>query len=104
MLKPRFASFEEDSQRSCVAINYLIAGKVSGQTLGLADGLWTLEVSDHALGRMFQRLGKGCDPGALLVGAHRKFVRLRTDVVTAAIHLREEVPVKAGAGAFICEA
>jgi hypothetical protein len=62
--------------QDCVTINYFLVGKIPG-ALELAEGLWTLEVPDHALGRAVER-SRYLDPGVIIREAHLNLLELPT--------------------------
>jgi hypothetical protein len=101
----------EGEKQDCVAINYVLVGALAGPGRGgmIADGLWSVEISDHALLRVLQR-APAADLDAMLLGVHRSALRLSNDIATeadAAAAAGEERPsgflVPAGDGVFICE-
>jgi len=108
-LKPREsltveALVESGLAQNCVTVNYVLAGvEPPGDRFGIMDGLWTLELPDHALGRAIER--SGLLPGALIAEAHHNLLRLRTATILQndnSINSERRFLVKAGAGGFVC--
>jgi hypothetical protein len=118
------ATAESGLAQNCVTVNCLLAGRlpswagpgIPGPTIsGLAEGLWSLEVPDHALGRAIERSGRL--PDAIIAEAHHNILHLRqnqlkqTEVtvmpVAASDGLRmslgSQFLVRAGDGGFVCE-
>lgn len=113
LLKPRDcvavdAPIETGLCQNCVAVNYLLAGIIPARDdrlmHGVSEGLWTLEVPDHALGRAIERNGNRL-PGDMIREAHHNLLRLRQDRVEGQLILnaRRQFLVRAGAGGFVCE-
>jgi hypothetical protein len=118
ILKPRQsvsvdAPVESGRRQHCCCVNYVLAGvlprwagdEVVGTLAVIAEGLWTLEVSDHALGRAVEYSG-GMLPDAIIADAHHNLLRLRTEQIDAAERRsgdRMQFLLRAGAGAFVCE-
>jgi hypothetical protein len=110
LLKPRAAVVVEPRTPSlaqnCIAVNYVLAGwlpywqgdHVVAHAIGVAEGLWSLEIPDHALGRAMER--SGMLPDAIIHDAHHNLLRLRPEQL---ITRNRKFAVKAGAGGFICE-
>jgi hypothetical protein len=98
VLKPRTSVAVNEGpelSQDCVAVHFILAGKLPNDD-AFCSGMWTLEVPDHALGRLFQRSG-GADPAACIMEAHHVLLRLRMkDVVTDGLTFS----VRAGPGAF----
>jgi hypothetical protein len=66
----------------------------------MITGLWTLEVSDHALLRLCQR-DPGADLDAVLLEAHRAILRAPA---TKEIGAKDEIYLMpAGSGVFLCQ-
>jgi hypothetical protein len=87
--------------RACVTANYLYVGVLDGVP-HQAEGLWTLEIPDHALGRLLHR--SPADPMASVMAAHHAALRLRYADVFQGDRLDGDYSflVPAGPGAFIC--
>jgi hypothetical protein len=85
--------------QACVTINYAVAG---GLDKGVAEGLWTIEVPDHALGRLLQR-APGVDIDGALRGAHFALLGAVQDSLPLA-HRDARFMVPAGPGVFMCSA
>jgi hypothetical protein len=100
ILKPREAFAvgalpESGKAQDCVTVNYVLAGAVLG------EGLWSLEVPDHALGRCIER--SGLLPGAIISEAHHNLLRLRAETVApGGVFDDRRFLVKAGSGGFVC--
>jgi len=110
------APAESGLAQDCVTVNFLLAGRLPSPTeAGLADGLWSLEIPDHALGRAIER--SGGLPDAIIAEAHHNVLRLRQDqlkqtelsVLPVAasdgfqMSLGSQFLVRAGGGGFVCE-
>jgi hypothetical protein len=83
-------------------VNYFVIGSFERGITHLGSGLWTLEIPDHAMGRLMHRTV--ADPAACVAAAHHAALRLRHKDV---IHNGKLDPiyqflVPAGPGAFIC--
>lgn len=98
----------DDQQREslfqdCVTVNYFIAGSMPGM-IGVAEGLWTLEVPDHALGRAVER-SRFLHPGAIIREAHLNLLDLPATVLPDRPNFTNRkapgVYVKAGPGCFV---
>jgi hypothetical protein len=81
--------------QDCVTVNYIVAG-VIGAKVCVADGLWTLEVPDHALGRAVERSGY-LQPEVIIREAHMNLLSMPVSRVND-IHY-----IKAGPGCFAGE-
>jgi hypothetical protein len=113
-LRPRSSvsiePYEDDpgSLQDCVTASYLLAGLFPGKDgkdrVGKADGLWSIEVTEHALGRLLQR-APGCNIDAVLLAAHR--AALRTAEADVPPCEADAPPpgflLPAGPGAFVCQ-
>jgi hypothetical protein len=103
ILKPREA-VRQDIPDHCVTVNYILGGifphGFDGAVSNIAEGLWSLEIFDHALGRIIER--QGASLTAIINEAHDNLLRLRA--VTVLSNLGESFLVRAGAGGFICRA
>jgi hypothetical protein len=97
--------------QDCVAVNYLLAGvfplpqqaALDNVGPGIADGLWSLEVPDHALGRLLERF-PAASLAAILLEAHQHLLRLRVEALMPdqTCDPRRAFWVPAGPGAFVC--
>jgi hypothetical protein len=117
------APAESGLAQDCITVNCLLAGRLpswvgpgipGAKILGHAEGLWALEVSDHALGRVIERSGHL--PDAFIVEAHRNVLRQRQDQLPPLeviarqlassdgfrMTLGSQFLVRAGGGGFIC--
>jgi hypothetical protein len=103
ILRPREAvavdSDDPGRRQDCVTINYLVVG-VQGR--GLGDGLWTLEVTDHALGRLLER-EPAADLDSVLMQAHHSVLRADIESLRAASKSQDRLLVNAGEGVFACD-
>jgi hypothetical protein len=107
ILRPRTsvtvdAPVETGLMQDCVAVNYVLAGVLPPGMVGTAEGLWSLEIPDHALGRAIHR--SGLLPDAIIAEAHHNLLRLRAAVIIPnnRIDRQRTFFVKAGAGGFKC--
>jgi hypothetical protein len=111
ILKPRNAvvvghddgrPIPEGLKQDCVTVQYVLTG-VFGDDIGITEGLWTIELPDHALGRA---VSAGEDPAGTIREAHHNVLALKaTDVIddTGVIgRPGHSFLVKAGRGGFIC--
>jgi hypothetical protein len=91
--------------QDCVSVNYIVIGYMPGppEHVSVADGLWTLEVPDHALGRAVER-SRALHPGVIIRQAHLNLLALPQSVA-ASMSRKDDagVLIKAGAGAFVAE-
>jgi hypothetical protein len=90
--------------QNCVTVNYIAAGAMPWG-VGLEQGLWTLGVPDHALGRAIER-SRFLHPGAIIREAHVNLLNLPAQTIAlnnGNIETERGFFVKAGAGAFRCE-
>jgi len=111
ILKPRDpvtvgATNESGLNQFCVTVNYIMAGYLPDlDFIGKAEGLWTLEVPDHALGRAVERSGM-LHPETIIRDAHHNLLELPAQLIAlnkGMIDTERGFFVKAGAGAFRCE-
>lgn len=110
ILKPRHAVImdaapESGLMQDCVTVNYAAVGTLP-DCIGHAEGLWTLEVSDHALGRAIER--SGTLPTAIIREAHFNLLALPIDLLattdsTGTLRITPRFLVKAGAGGFAAQ-
>jgi hypothetical protein len=89
--------------QNCVTVHYVIAGVIGGH-LGIADGLWTIEVPDHAIGRAIERSG-GMAPEPIIREAHHNLLALDIASIVDENNCADAKSfiVKAGSGGFICK-
>jgi hypothetical protein len=88
MLKPRSSVLiDKDDFRPAGqdgVVNYVLAGALpparDGRIYAVAEGLWSLEIPDHALGRVMHR-APNMTPEAIIAAAHHHLLRLRAAVV-----------------------
>jgi hypothetical protein len=89
---------EPGEAQEAVMVKYMLASRVPDRTIALFSGLWTLEVPDHALGRLVMR-SPGADLRAVIHEAHRWALRAR---VLSPLPPRDQtVLLPAGDGAFL---
>lgn len=84
--------------QDCVTVNYVLVGRIEDRLL-VCDGLWTLEVPDHALGRAVER-SRLLQPEVLIREAHNNLL----DLPMTAFEQIANTPaiyIKAGAGCFV---
>ena len=79
-----------------VAIEYLIVG-TTARSDGWSRGLWTMEVPDHALHRIFHREPRA-DLTQILLDGHRNALALRVEQVRP--YAKQVFWLKAGNGVF----
>jgi len=100
------APVETGLMQDCITVNAIVAGVLPDDDgtlmVGVTEGMWTLEVPDHALGRAVER--SGVLPDAIIAEAHHNILRLREAVVLDNSHIdvNRHFLLKAGAGGFIC--
>jgi hypothetical protein len=105
ILKPRDAhavNGKGGEAQDCVSVNYVLVGRIGNQVLW-AEGLRTLTVPDHALGRVVER--SGLMPDAIITDAHHNLLSLSASAITQTdghIHSDRHFLVKAGDGGFRC--
>jgi hypothetical protein len=94
--------------QNCVTVNYLLLGKMPGLIAGrlndiidVAEGFWTLEVPDHALGRAVER-SRFLHPGAIIREAHLNLLDLANSNGSLLNGRdRPSAYIKAGPGCFV---
>jgi hypothetical protein len=91
---------EASLMQNCVRVNYAVVGVV-GDALARAEGGWTLEVTDHTLGRLLDR-APGVSAEAAIMEAHHNLLRLRADQVVSDPN-NWKFLIAAGPGVFACE-
>ena len=79
--------------QDCVCVNYIVAGL---HRVIFGEGLWTLEVPDHALGRAVER-SQYLHPAVLIREAHTNLLNMPSDKAAKLEYL------KAGPGCFAGE-
>ena len=97
--------------QDCVAVNYIVAGSMpparDGRTYCLSDGIWSLAVPDHALGRALHRVGDTLIAEQIIAEAHHNLLCLSpTETGLVAARVIDNPPqflVRAGPGGFVCE-
>jgi hypothetical protein len=87
-----------EEQQASVTMNYLIAGRTPIHTT-LGEGLWTAEITVHALGRLLQR-DPAANVDAVLLELHRAILRAPSRWLEK--YIKEGMVVLAGRGAFLC--
>jgi hypothetical protein len=100
-IKPRGAvmvTADPSRNQSCVSVNYLLIYQ-GGDHYNCAEGLWTLEIPDHAMGRLLHRSRE--EPTAAVLHAHHAALRLRQADILDHGMVREDyrflLPTKSGA-------
>ena len=83
--------------QDCVTLNYVVVGT---DMINVAEGLWTLEVPDHALGRAVER-SRFLHPEVLIRDAHKNLLELPTSILDRKHINGESFYIKAGAGCFV---
>lgn len=115
ILRPRHAVImdaapESGLMQDCVTVNYIAVGNLPwlpSDGASKAEGLWTLEVPDHALGRAIER--SGLLPTAIIQEAHLNLLALPIELLATttdsagALHITPRFLVKAGAGGFAAQ-
>jgi hypothetical protein len=95
-LEPGEPSLAQD----CVTVDYIVAGNLPHGP-ALADGMWSLEIPDHALGRLLQRQ-RAADLGTVLLAAHHAALRSRVaDVAHCFADPDQRVLLPTRAGCFV---
>ena len=88
--------------QNCITVNYFVAGALPGM-IGIAEGLWTLEVPDHALGRAVER-SRFLHPEAIIREAHVNLLALPASIVANRPNFIDHdspgLYIKAGPGCF----
>jgi hypothetical protein len=87
--------------QDCIAVYYVLVGDLPNKR-AFAMGLWSLEVPDHAVGRLLQR-DRHADINAVLGEAHRALLRIRS----RRVHAHFQNPARrfflpAGNGVLVC--
>jgi hypothetical protein len=106
LLKPRESvTFEPEGAadaQDCITVNYVVVGRIDEGVTKWGDGLWTLEIPDHALGRLLHRSAN--DPAGSIAVAHHAALRLRhEDVIrNGKVDQNFQFLLPAGPGAFVC--
>jgi len=110
VLRPRGATHINTTDprdlQDCVMVQYILAGALPNKNdddprllAGIADGGWTLEVTDHALGRLMQR-NRRAEIGTVLIGAHHAILNTRTSTASPFIYHGHRLLIPAGNGVF----
>jgi hypothetical protein len=108
ILKPResvtFKPDDASDAQNCISVNYVVIGRLVNEETRWGDGLWTLEIPDHALGRLLHRSAN--DPAGSITDAHHAALRLRREDVlhNGKIDRNVQFLLPAGPGAFVCSA
>jgi len=97
-VKPRepvnFAPNSPSEAQSGATVDYIFIGE-TGEYFNVGKGLWTIEATDHALGRLLQR-SPGADLDAVLLDAHHRLLA----VPVADVSGLDEFFLPAGNGVF----
>jgi len=88
--------------QNCVLTSFAIAGRTSRCSAASNHG-WTLEVPDHALGRLIERC-RGADPAAALWQASNAFLNAGLSEIVACLKNDQVFYLPAADGLFLCEA
>jgi hypothetical protein len=88
-----------EEEQGGVTLNYLIIGKTTEGRMTIAEGLWTAEISLHALHRALQR-DAGADLDTVLYDLQRAILTAPVRRLTQ--YVREGMIIPAGNGAFLC--
>jgi hypothetical protein len=92
-------SERESLSQDCVTVNYVLVGT---NAVLVSEGLWTLEVPDHALGRAVER-SRFLHPGTLIREAHLNLLGLPATILNQKNFTDHRSPgayIKAGLGCF----
>lgn len=85
ILKPREAvtlTNDPRDKQPCICVNYLTLGALPAEdTAGVMEGLWSLEITDHALGRCFQS-NPNADMRRIIFATHQAATHLPNDMVS----------------------
>jgi len=113
MLRPRDsitidAPVDTGLMQDCVTMNYILAGELpedrtSLTKVGVAEGYWTLEIPDHAIGRCIHRTGEL--PDKIIYECHHNILKLNPGLVMdGENHFNNDARfnVRAGPGGFVC--
>jgi hypothetical protein len=106
ILKPREAAivdpkYPRDAQE-CVTFNYVMLGSPLKTTKPIAEGAWSMEITDHALGRMIERAPKAEHTG-LIREAHRRLKNASRASLQDHQQANSQFLVPVSAGCFVCE-
>jgi hypothetical protein len=109
-LKPRSSvavsglAVEQGDLQPCIATYYAMLGidPNDARYTGTATGLWTLDVSDHAIGRLFERSPR-LDPARTITDAHHALLLAGSEALWPCVITGREflLPVR-DEGAFVC--
>lgn len=106
------APIDTGLMQDCVSLNYILAGILPPSKadadpdqlmIGVAEGSWTLEVPDHAIGRCIHRTG--LLPDAIIREAHHNLLRMNPAQIFIKGHTikgEARFNVRAGPGGFVC--
>ncbi len=100
LVKEGAPPIEAGKLQDCVSINYLAVGSLPHTPVW--SSLWTAEVQEHALGRLFQRY-PAVDLDAALLELHRNLLCASFSAVRARARANEPLLVPAAGGVFLCE-
>jgi hypothetical protein len=87
--------------QDCITVDYLVGGMVFPRGPFQGDGIWTLEVTDHALGRLLQR-DPGEDLPAVIMAAHHAVLNIRLHNAQTYFAGEGSFRLPAGNGEFRC--
>jgi len=88
-------------KQDCIAVDYIIVAQLDGRAT-ISNGLWSLYVPDHALGRAISAYPVK-DPSQCIREAHHNLLLLDAKTASQISLAEKSFLVKAGDGAFICE-
>lgn len=106
ILKPResvtFKPDDASDAQNCVTVNYVVVARLFEGMAHVGDGMWTLEIPDHALGRLLHRSVD--DAAGCIAVAHHAALRLRHQDVMDDLEVNSKVQflLPAGPGGFVC--
>ena len=97
ILKPREAVWiDEADQHGAITVNYISVHKRDGQ-MRACEGMWSLEITDHTLGRAMHRRPRE-SPTKVILEAHHRLLRVPTAIVSPGIRFL----LPSGPGGFVC--
>jgi hypothetical protein len=93
--------------QNCICINYILTGKFSiyAHESSWAKGLWTIEFTDHSIGRLIQRSSKNDpDPISVMLSAHKSILHTPIYDIEDCLKKRSKIfLLPSGSGVFICQ-
>jgi hypothetical protein len=92
--------------QDAVCLHYLLIGRLVEAEPGKcyrADGLWSLEVTEHAGGRLFE-YNRGADPAAIIWEAHSRVLQVSAAALApCCVDPARRFLLPAGGGWFLCQ-